>query len=127
MGGAGFAKGELDAVVRGVDEGVEQAAAQALAADAGVDDEAADLGDLVVVVAKIQDGRAGGDDAPVVILDDQPEDVVRVDAALDPLRVVELGDGVVVAVIEDEELDDLLDIGFGDGAYVHSGDFIAYL
>ena len=83
------------------------------------------LVDWVVGVAKVQNASARGHDpaslAPAcgaVFLVHQPDDMVRIDAALDPPWVLKLGDGVVVAVVLAQQLDDGFDMAcayFTDG------------
>jgi hypothetical protein len=79
------------------------------------------LADLVVAVAKVQEASARGHNpaslGPVFLVD-QPDNVVPIVAALDPPWVLELGDGVVVAVVLAQQLDDGFDIAcayFADG------------
>ncbi len=118
--GARFAKGKFDALIRCVHKRIEQRAPQPFAAGGRIDHQAPDFGDLVVIIAEIQDRRAGGHDA-AYIFDHQPNNMVGIYTALDPLRVVEFGNGIIVAVIQAKKLDNLLDIFFTDGANVHRG------
>lgn len=111
MNCARFAESEFNCIVGCIQQSSNESFSQAAPFTVRMHHHSADLTNLIVGITIVQHTRAGGYDL-ALFFQYEPDDVIAVDPAFDPLIVVKLRDGVVVTIVAFEEVDDTGYVGF---------------